>query len=176
LGISYDEPTTVALSFSDDGATPNNPHFPLLLHRAAFDAGGEDPAAAAEGLFAANGWGRFWRNGVYPYHHYHSSCHEALGVAKGWADIRFGGEAGETVRIDAGDVAVLPAGTGHKCVDASADFLIVGAYPADQAYDLVRSDPAQHDAAVPRIAATPPPATDPVFGSGGGACDRWRVG
>lgn len=114
------------LSFADDGATPNNPSLTLILHRGAIDVGVGDPAAAVESVFAANGWGRLWRDGVYPFHHYHSTCCEALGVASGWVEVRFGGEAGETVRLTAGDVAVLPAGTGHKRIDASPDFLIVG--------------------------------------------------
>lgn len=167
-----DRSATTALTFVDDGEIPNHPRFPLLLHRKAFDARANDPAVTAEALFGANGWGGFWRNGIYPYHHYHSTCHEALAVASGWADVRFGGEGGETVRLEAGDVAVLPAGTGHKRLDASDDLLVVGAYPPDQPYDLIR-DPADHDAAVARIADVPKPANDPVFGPEGGLRTRW---
>lgn len=166
---------TVELRFADDGSVPNNPSLPLLLHRGAFDATAADSASAAEALFGANGWGGFWRNGVYPFHHYHSTCHEALAVARGWADLRLGGEGGETLRVKAGDVVVLPAGSGHKREDASADFLVVGAYPPDQPYDMVRADPASHDAAVERIAAVPLPANDPVFGADGGLRRRWRA-
>ncbi|MFC3691863.1 cupin [Chenggangzhangella methanolivorans] len=173
--MSNDDMRTLALRFSDDGATPNHPRFELLLHRGALKASaGGDSAAAIEALFAANGWGGFWRDGVYPFHHYHSTCHEALGVAHGWAEVRFGGEAGETLRLETGDVAVLPAGTGHKRIDASPDFLVVGAYPADEPYDMIRSDDvAAHEAAVARIAETPVPATDPVFGPAGGLRERW---
>lgn len=168
---------TVALSFVDDGATPNNPRFELLLYRgaAAEIADGADAATTIEALFAANGWRGFWRNGVYPFHHYHSTTHEALGVAIGWAEVRFGGEAGQTLRLEAGDVAVLPAGTGHRRIDASDDFLVVGAYPPDEPYDMIRSDDvAAHDAAVARIAEVAVPPTDPVFGADGGLRTRWR--
>jgi uncharacterized protein YjlB len=167
------EGATEALRFSDDGAIPNHPRFPLLAHRRAFDP--KDGAVAAEALFAANGWGGFWRNGVFEFHHYHSTCHEALGVASGWADVRFGGEQGETLRLVAGDVAVLPAGTGHKRLAASADFLIVGAYPPNQPYDLVREKAEDHEAAKARIADVPVPATDPVFGADGGLRTIWAA-
>ncbi len=176
LASSDDRSATAELRFSDGGTIPNNPRLPLLIHRGALDSKTADPAAAAEALFGANGWGGFWRNGIYPYHHYHSTCHEALAVARGWAEVRFGGESGETVRVEAGDIAVLPAGTGHKRVDASPDFLVVGAYPPDQPFDLIRAGEGDHDAAVERIAAVPTPATDPVFGVDGGLRLRWAAG
>ena len=165
--------STDEFRFADDGSTPNHPAFALLLHRKAFDASGEAPEVCAEALFAANGWGGFWRDGVYPFHHYHSTCHEALGVARGWAEVQFGGENGESVRIAAGDVAVLPAGTGHRKVSASDDFVVVGCYPPDQPYDLIRSGEGDHGAAVARVASVPLPATDPVFGPDGGLRTRW---
>ena len=56
-----------------------------------------------------------WRNGIYPYVHYHSMIHEAMGMARGRAKVRFGGENGQEIEIVAGDVVILPAGTGHQC-------------------------------------------------------------
>ena len=101
------EPLTFV--FADDGLVPNNP-MPFLIYKGAIDVANAHPEKTIEGLFGANGWGEMWRNGVYDYLHYHATVHEALGVARGHALIRFGGDRGEEIDISAGDVAILPAG------------------------------------------------------------------
>ena len=109
-----------ALIFADDGSIPNNPRLPFLVYRNAIDLSGTpDPEAVIEKTFARHGWGEMWRNGIYPYVHYHSKIHEALGIARGRARVRFGGVGGEVLDLVAGDVAVLPAGTGHQCLWAA---------------------------------------------------------
>src|SRR6202171_5425166 len=114
--------------FADDGLVPNNP-MPCLVYKAAVDVDNAHPEKTIEGLFGANGWGAMWRNGVYDYLHYHATVHEALGVARGHARVRFGGNRGKELEIAAGDVAIRHAGTGHQCLSASRDFCVVGAYP-----------------------------------------------
>ena len=69
-----------------------------------------------EDLFEANGWGDTWRNGIYDYVHYHSRIHEVLGVARGKGRVRFGGNKGRIFTLKAGDIVVLPAGTGHRSI------------------------------------------------------------
>jgi len=155
------EPLT--LRFADDGAIPNHPRFPALLYRGVEDAaGGPD---ACEAMFERNGWEPRWRAGVFPFHHFHSTAHEALGVVRGTATVRLGGPGGEAVQLAAGDVVVLPAGTGHKRESDDPEFLVVGAYPPGQDWDLRRGDPAEHDEVVANIARVPDPETDPVGGS-----------
>lgn len=153
---------------------PNNPRLPLILYRQAIDTA-KDPAGMVEARFHVNGWAGTWRNGVYPFHHYHSNAHEVLGVAIGRATIQFGGPGGPEVTVHAGDVAILPAGTSHKRSDASRDFLVVGGYPEGQAdYDLVRGG-MDEAVARARIAAVPLPAMDPVFGADGPMLHHWQA-
>ena len=83
--------------FQDDGKVPNS-IFPLLIYQAALSLPEDDPARAFEQVFAANRWSRSWRNGIYPFHHYHATAHEVLGIAKGSARVCMGGEQG--MRLD----------------------------------------------------------------------------
>lgn len=152
------EPLT--FTFEDDGVIPNS-SLPLLVYRAAVPA---DPAAI-ERLFAANRWPPAWRNGVYPFHHFHSTAHEALGIARGAVSVLFGGPNGQVLHARAGDVIVVPAGVAHCNKGQSDDLLIVGAYP-DNAPDpdMRRCKASEHDAAALAVAAVPRPHADPVTG------------
>jgi len=165
----------ITFVFADDGVVPNNP-LPFLAYRGAIDlARSRDPAAAIEATFAANGWGRgMWRNGIYPFRHYHSRIHEVLGIAHGHARVRFGGARGEVLEVAAGDVAVLPAGTGHQRLSASPDLLVIGGYPPQGHYDLCRGSPAEHDRALATIARVPLPQSDPLYGADGPLTRLWR--
>ena len=155
----------------DDGTFPNNRR-PLLLYSGAVPA---EPSAI-ERLFGNNDWPSAWRNGVYPYHHYHSTAHEALGVYSGSATLQFGGPGGAIMTIRAGDVAVIPAGVAHRCLEASPDFRVVGAYPLAQSWDMCFGKPGERPEADRRIAAVPDPVKDPVQGSGGVLVRLWQVG
>ena len=161
------------LFFKDDGLVPNNP-LPMLFYRGAVQA--DDMADAIETLFANNGWGHSqWRNGIFPFVHYHSMIHEALGIARGHAKVRFGGDNGEVVEVEAGDLAVLPAGTGHQRLSSSDDLLVIGAYPPEGTYNLCRGDnPADRDMALPTIPKVPVPHGDPGLGKNGGLTKLWR--
>jgi uncharacterized protein YjlB len=161
--------------FKDDGGTPNNTSLPLLLYRRAIALPKEfDPAAVVETLFAHNGWKESWRDGVYDFLHFHTQTHEVLGIARGSVRVQFGGTRGKIIALKAGDVVVLPAGTGHQRVTQSDDLLVVGAYPATGRYDEPRPMEIDHDEAVAAIAKTRLPARDPVYGSTGPLRKLWR--
>jgi uncharacterized protein YjlB len=172
--------TTVAVQpetfmFADDGSIPNNPSLPLLVYRNSIDlAGTPDPAEVIEAVFGRNGWGDMWRNGIYPFVHYHSMIHEVLGLARGSARVRFGGDQGVTVDLRSGDVAVLPAGTGHQKIWATADLLVIGGYPPTGRLDLCRGSRAEHARALESIPRVPLPETDPIFGAEGPLTHLWR--
>ncbi len=87
--------------------------------------------------------------------------------------MRFGGGRGRKLTLKAGDVAILPAGTGHQSLVASDDFLVVGAYPPEGTYDEC-TDAEDHARAVSSIRAVPRPKRDPVYGSGGPLAATWQ--
>ena len=144
------------------GPIPNHPRFPVLLYHGV-DVGD------AKRLLADHGWGGAWTNGVFDFHHFHSTSHEVLAVVAGVATLELGGPQGEAFQVTEGDVLVLPAGTGHRRRSTRDGFTVVGAYPPGQEdYDLLRE---ADDAALERIRALPAPPEDPVGGDG---IARWR--
>jgi len=161
-----------AHGFADDGAIPNNPTLPFLVYPGALELPGDDPAAACEALFEANGWGGSWRDGIYPFAHFHSTAHEVLGICRGEAKVRFGGNAGIVRTVRPGDVVVIPAGVGHQNL-GGADLLVVGAYPQGQRWDLCYGKPEERPRVLRNIERVPLPATDPVYGTDGPLVEHW---
>ena len=156
--------------FKDDGSIPNNPSLGVAIYPGAF----KDKPEVIEKTFNCNDWTNSWTNGVFDYHHYHSNTHEALGVRSGSAVILVGGEKGQELEVNTGDVVVLPAGTGHKKISASADFQVVGAYPGGVSPNKKTGDPDDRPYVLEDILNTPLPKFDPVFGDEGPLIETWK--
>src|ERR1700730_9502492 len=159
--------------FEDDGLVPNNP-MPFLVYTDAVDVANDHTERTIEGLFSADGCAAVWRNGVYDCLRYHATVHEALGIARGHARVRFGGDRGQEFEIAAGDVAILPAGNGHQCISASRDFCVVGAYPPGPQMHVTRPTPENYEKALKTIPAVKLPKTDPVLGADGPLVRLWK--
>lgn len=154
--------------FEDDGSIPNNPNYPLLLYKNCI-SDYEDPKS----LLAKNNWLGSWKGRVDTRHHYHSTSHEVLIVSSGTALLQLGGEYGKKADVKKGDLIVIPAGVGHKRLEASDDFTVVGAYPGGQSYDFGYGEADERPEKVNNIKKVSIPATDPLFGNEGPLFSFW---
>jgi uncharacterized protein YjlB len=97
-----------------------------------------------------------------------------LGVARGQARVRFGGDKGKVIEVHAGDVIVLPAGTGHQRISASKDLLVVGGYPTPNNYDECKATATDREHALRTIPQVRLPEKDPVYGANGPVIELWK--
>lgn len=156
-------PVPETLHFEPQDGFPNSP-LPVLIYRQVLAGTGEELATAFESLFEAHRWRPQWRYGLLDFDHFHSTAHEALGIFCGHARIRLGGPGGDEFDVAAGDVLVLPAGTGHASLQSSRDFQMVGAYPPGQQWEIEQGDPDRLAEAQTRVAQVAMPDDDPVGG------------
>jgi uncharacterized protein YjlB len=176
-----DQPEILTFRFGDAGRFPNNPQLPVLVYKHAgqtFAAPSNDPETLArwlEDTWPKHGWRAAWRWDVYDFPHYHSTAHEILGVYRGHASLRLGGDVGATLVAEPGDVIVLPAGTTHQNLGSSAYFQVVGGYPEGQQADLLRGRKGERPAADERIARVALPKADPLSGAKGPLMTAWRA-
>jgi uncharacterized protein YjlB len=159
--------------FGDDGVFPNNGKLPVLVYRDVLEATGRGATSAIRRLFAKNQWGSSWVNGIYGFHHYHSTAHEVLAVCGGKAKVQLGGKQGLIVNLSAGDAVVIPAGVAHKNLGSGSNFIVVGAYPEGQHYDMCYGEPGERPGTDENIDRVPLPESDPLRGPGGPLMQHW---
>lgn len=170
---SRDAARVISHLLEPDAEIPNNPRLPLLAYPGAVRLDESDPAAVFERLFASNDWVGSWRNGIFPFHHYHSTAHEVLGIYNGTAVAQLGGENGITLTLNPGDVVIIPAGVGHKRLSSGTGLGVVGAYPSGQNPDMCRASAASCLRAAEQVAKVGVPERDPVHGPGGPMREHW---
>lgn len=56
---------------------PNNSKLAVAIYRTAIPGAGGDLAAEFEALFEHNQWPPQWRDGIFDYHHFHSTAHSS---------------------------------------------------------------------------------------------------
>jgi len=164
----------VSLLLRGDGEVPNNPQLEVMHYPQVLDSHDASLASQFEALFAQHEWPPAWRNGIFDFHHFHSTAHEALGIYSGEVTVRLGGEGGVDVVLCAGDVAVLPAGVGHKQLSCVGPLGVVGAYPLGQIADACRPDAIRFEGRVGAVRAVALPSADPVYGTDGPLMRRWK--
>jgi uncharacterized protein YjlB len=160
--------------FKDDGLIPNSP-LPLVIYKGVFVERDRRGARWLEHRFGSHNWSNAWRGGVFQFHHYHSITHEVIGVYQGESILQFGGDGGESIYVQAGDVIVIPAGVAHKNLGSNVGFQVVGAYPNGMDYDIKRDDPRDYREAIHNLTLVQPPDKDPLFGEQGGVSRFWLL-
>ena len=162
-----------SIIIQDDGTYPNNKKLPLLVLPQVFSFEQQVNPKDYEAIFKYNGWTNTWRNGLFSFHHYHSTAHEVLGVYQGWVKAQFGGPSGKMLKARAGDVLIIPAGVAHKNLGQSTDFSVVGAYPIGQNPDMNEGKKGERPLTDQQIKKVPFPVSDPVFGKKGPVISIW---
>ncbi|WP_078060131.1 MULTISPECIES: cupin domain-containing protein [Gracilibacillus] len=156
--------------YENDGFIPNHPSYPLLLYKKVLTSE-DDP----KHILTHNNWLGAWQGTVAPFHHFHSNTHEVLVVTNGTALLQLGGERGDKVQVEQGDVVILPAGFGHKLLESSVDFAVIGAYPNGKSYDFCYGNESNRSEQIENIKHVPLPDADPLFGEKGPLFSYWTV-
>ena len=164
----------LALMFADDGSIPNNPRLPFLVYRGAIDlTGTPNRRSDREDLRPS----RLGRDVAQRHLSLRALSFDDPRGARHRARPRQGAvrrQRGRGCSTSAGDVVVLPAGTGHQCLWAAPELWSSAPIRKSGKYDLCRGSKAEHANAVDTIPSVPLPDTDPVFGEDGPLTKLWR--
>jgi uncharacterized protein YjlB len=158
---------------SDNGIFPNS-ILPILIYKSAFTLPNDHAPGIIEEVFDDNQWTNSWRNGIYSYHHYHSTTHEVLGIYSGECHVQLGGDSGIQLQLVKGDVLVIPAGVSHKNLGSSLDFKCIGAYPDGRDFDINLGKEGERPGTDDNISKVPIPKMDPLYGSDGCLHLYWK--
>lgn len=147
----------------DDGRFPNS-RLPVLIYKRAIKLPLLFRGRHVKNIFRQHHWTNNWRNGIYTYHHYHSNTHEVMAVIRGCTMLQLGGDHGMTVKIEKGDVILIPAGVAHKNMGREKDVICIGGYPRGKNYDMNYGKKEERPASDQKIEKVKTPGFDPVTG------------
>ena len=97
-----------------------------------------------------------------------------MGVIRGRTIIRVGGDNGMMIRIEKGDVLLIPAGVAHQNMRREKDVICIGGYPKGKDYDINYGKKQERPAADEKIAKVKVPGFDPVNGKNGSMYRIWN--
>jgi uncharacterized protein YjlB len=158
----------------DNGVFPNS-RLPVLLYKKVIVVPHLFAGKKIKSLFSKNDWGNFWDSGIFTYSHYHSITHEVLGIYRGHTVLLLGGENGQQVKIEKGDVLIIPAGVAHKNLGHEHDVGCIGAYPGGRDYDINEGKSGERPGTDINISGVPIPEKDPLLGLGYGVNAIWTA-
>jgi uncharacterized protein YjlB len=157
----------------DDGIFPNSV-LPVLLNRNVLKLPFLFPGDFIKKIFENNNWRNAWKAGIFTYHHYHSNTHEVLCAYKGKTKILVGGESGNLIEIQKGEVLIIPAGVAYKNLGSENQVGVIGAYSGGKKYDIKYGRKDERPEADTNIENVPIPKTDPVWGAFSGLVKIWE--
>jgi uncharacterized protein YjlB len=79
------------------------------------------------------------------------------------------------VRLEKGDVLIIPAGTAHKNLGKQNSVKCVGAYPEGMDFDMNYGKPGERPQMDKNIYKVKLPSKDPVFGKHGQLENFWKL-
>jgi uncharacterized protein YjlB len=150
----------------DNGVFPNSP-LPVLLYKSAFLLPGDHAPRIIEEIFEENNWSNSWRNGIFPYHHYHSITHEVVGVYSGHCHVLLGGDKGIQLLLEKGDTLIIPVGIAHRNIGSTENFKCIGAYPGGMDFDINLGKSGERPKTDANIRKVSIPEMDPLYGDQG---------
>ena len=148
--------------------------FPVLHYEQALQVPTFFPGKFVSSFLRKHNWSNNWRNGIYTFHHYHSTTHEAMAVIKGQAMILLGGMHGRNVLLKKGDIIVVPAGVAHMNLGNEKDLIFIGGYPSGRNYDMNYGRADEHPKVDNNMRFLPIPDTGPLYGHADPLIDIWN--
>ena len=166
------QPTPKQIFCRDNGFFPNSV-LPVLFYQNAINLKFFFAGAFLRKTFEKNKWYNSWEGGILTVNHFHSNTHEVLGVCKGQTMLLLGGENGHHIKIQKGDVIVIPPRVAHRNLGLEASVKRIGAYPDGRAWDLKYGEASDRPESDKNIAMVPLPEKDPLTGGFEGLPEIW---